>query len=97
MFNALRRWSWITWSASGLGLTYAFRLKTGRPRLWSRGIAGAHAWTVMLAGEGIGKAAGKSFWQSDIAAICNLKCDLEKIFSRFVNTFLMRSDRSIGR
>ena len=41
MFNALRRWSWIAWSASGLGLTYAFRLKTGRPRLRSRGISGA--------------------------------------------------------
>ena len=89
MFNALRRWSQIAWSASGLGLTYAFRLKTGRLRLWSRGIAGARSWPGMLAGEGIGRAAGKSFWQSDIAAICNLKCDLEKIFSRLVNAFLM--------
>ena len=71
------------------GLTYAFRLKTGRLRLRSRGIAGARSLAVMLAGEGIGRAAGKSFRHSDIAAICNLKCDLEKIFSRFVNTFLM--------
>ena len=45
--------SWIAWSASGLGLTYASRLKTGRPRLQSRGIAGARSWPVMLAGEEI--------------------------------------------
>jgi hypothetical protein len=57
--------------------------------LRSHGIAGAPAWAGMLAGEGMGRAAGKSFWQSDITAICNLKCDLEKIFSRFVDTFLM--------
>ena len=32
--------SWIAWSTSGLGLTYAFRLKTGRMLLRSHGIAG---------------------------------------------------------
>jgi hypothetical protein len=53
--------SWIAWSASGLGLTYAFRLKTGRMLLRSHGIAGARACAGMLAGEGMGRAARKSF------------------------------------
>jgi hypothetical protein len=42
-------------------------------------------------------AAGISFWNHDVAAICNFKCDLDKIFSRFVDSFLMRSDGTIGR
>jgi hypothetical protein len=44
-----------------------------------------------------GGACGKSFWYGDIAAIRNLKCNLAKIISRFVDTFLMRSDGTIGR
>jgi len=35
----------------------------------------------------MGRSAGKSFWNHDVAAICNLKCNQDKISSRLLTLF----------
>ena len=43
----------------------------------------------ILAGVEIRVSSEKSFRHSDIAAVCNFQCNLDKIIFRFIDTFLM--------